>query len=153
MILLNTEKVNWFNLNNSKIFRILFYGFILDLILIIIFFSLKEMYFFLVFLIPLFFSLVRVVSCFNIYLYKVEIIDNKEVILYYLHWGVKKSKKTSVNNFKLRYFYNTKLMPVIIFEQNKPYKFIFKQYCYGYWTKKVNIEIFRPYVREIKYYD
>ncbi len=152
MIILNTKKVNWFNLNNSKIFRILFYAIMLDLILIIIFFPLKKIYFLLAFLLPLFFSLVRLISCFNIYLYKVEIIENKEVILYYSHWGKKKSKKTSVNNFKLRYYYNTKLMPVIIFEQNKPYKFIFKQYCFGFWKNKENIEIFKPFANSIKHY-
>jgi hypothetical protein len=91
-------------------------------------------------------------SGFSSYIYKIEKEDNK-VIITYSKFGKVLTIDFEISNCKIHYFRNPKGVPMFRFEQLKPYRLILFQGCYGYWTKKENIEIFRPYVREIKYYD
>jgi hypothetical protein len=92
---------------------------------------------------------------FRIYIYEIELDETNDTIIFKYTRGLFFVKnleyKVAKGNFKINYYRNSQWYPVFSFEQRKPYKTMFNQYCYGAWREKTSMEVLRDYCYTLEY--
>ncbi len=94
---------------------------------------------------------------FRIYIYEIELDEASDTVVFKYTKGLFSIKrheyKVAKGNFKINYYRNPQWYPVFNFEQRKPYKMVFNQYCYGAWREKTSMELLRDYCHTFKYFE
>jgi len=150
MIILEIPVGSWWVRINKSILKLLF-----KIILISIYVFLFSLFFNIDFFIKysffaLFGSMIMLIlrlPNFSTYIYKIE----KNLIITYFKYSKVHITKVQIKNFTIKYSPNPQGTPIFIFEQQKPYKNLFFQGCYGYWENKNSINIFLPYASSISF--